>query len=119
MLAQWNSKKISDEKTDEEIRLVTYTPKQRTTAVFKIPAVPIEPSTDLVANQSNGMVTLHLDNMLPQTKICLYDATGKCVLEETTIKSKYDIDLSAQSKGIYVMEITSGDESEVTKIIVE
>jgi hypothetical protein len=120
MLAQWNSKKISDEKPDEENRPLTFTPKQRSTSATKVPAQQNEQAPDLLANHSNGIVTLHLDNLLPQTKICVYDATGKCVLEETTVKKPtHDIDLSAQSKGVYVMEITSGDERAVTKILVE
>jgi hypothetical protein len=88
--------------------------------VVIVPATQVDPSPELLANRSNGIVTLHLDNVLPQTKICVYNATGKCVLEETTTKkTRHDIDLSTQSKGIYVMEITSGDEKAVTKIMLE
>lgn len=118
MLAQWNSKKISDH-TDEEQSL-SFTPKQRHNNAVRAPGAQNDPSPELLANHSTGIVTLHLDNLLPQTKICIYDATGKCVLEETTVKKQtHDIDLSTQPKGIYVMEITAGEEKAVTKLMLE
>ncbi|MDF2450334.1 MAG: Secretion system C-terminal sorting domain [Bacteroidota bacterium] len=114
LLAQWNSKKISE--IPEEEQPLSFTAKKQSGTLLTSPSANL----DFVPNRSNGIVTLHLGNVLPQTKICVYDATGKCVLEETTTKkARHDIDLTSQSKGIYVMEITSGEEKAVTKIMLE
>lgn len=120
MSAQWNSTKISDEKTDEETHPITYTSKQNNASILKAPVKQNNTSPDLLAHHSNGTLTLHLDNMMPQTNICVFDATGKCVLEETVVKkTECTIDLSSQPKGIYIMEIVSGEDKAVSKIMVE
>lgn len=71
-------------------------------------------------NPSSGIFTINLKNKTAETKICVYDVLGNCVLDKISVKnSNQEIDLSNQAKGIYFMEIISDREREVQKIILQ
>ena len=119
--AQWNSKKISDQQLDDEKQPLNFTPKQYNSPSItkKDPVIQNDIALDLFPNPSSGMLTLNLLNNLPQTLICVYDALGKCVYNEVTVKKNEEINLSDYPKGVYAIETTSGDENTVKKIVVE
>lgn len=120
--AQWNSKKISDQQLDDEKQPLNFTPKQYNSPSItkKAPGIQNDIALNLFPDPSSGILTVNLENTLPQTNVCVYNATGKCVYNEDTVKKDlHEIDLSAQPKGVYLMEITSGDEKTVKKIVVE
>lgn len=119
-LAQWNSKKISDQKWEDENNALPLASKHSGTTVSKkSPVIQNDIALDLFPDPSSGMLSVPIENNSPQTNVCIYDALGKCVYNEVTVKKNDDIDMSAHPKGVYLMEITSGDEKIVKKLVVE
>lgn len=75
---------------------------------------------NIYPNPSSGIFTVNLKNKTAETKICVYDVLGNCVLDKISVKnSNQEIDLSNQAKGIYFMEIISDGEKEVQKIVLQ
>ncbi len=71
-------------------------------------------------NPSSGIFTINLKNKTAETKICVYDVLGNCVLENISVKnSNQEIDLSSQAKGTYFMKIISEGERDVQKIVLQ
>lgn len=71
-------------------------------------------------NPSSGIFTVNLKSKPSNTKICVYDILGNCILGKVSIKnSTPEINLSNNAKGIYFIEITSEGEREVRKIVLQ
>lgn len=119
VLAQWNSKKISEQQWSDENMTLSFIPKQIVTSVSKKAIIQNDIALDLFPDPSSGLLTVPIENNSSQTNVCIYDALGKCVYNEVTVKKNDDIDMSAHPKGVYLMEITSGDEKIVKKLVVE
>ena len=120
MLAQWNSKKISDLQEGDENNTLTFTLKHNGTTISKkSPVIQNDIALDLFPDPSSGLISVPIENNSPQTNVCVYDALGKCVYNEVTVKKNDDIDMSERPKGVYLMEITSGNEKTVKKFVVE
>lgn len=73
---------------------------------------------DMFPNPSSGIFSLKGE--FNEAKVCIYDVLGNCVSSKD-YKNDLDIkiDLSSQSKGIYFMEIISGDKRSVKKMVLE
>ncbi len=120
MLAQWNSKKISDQQFEDDKQDLTFIPKQNGTIVSKkVPIIQNDIALDLFPDPSSGLLMVPIENNSSQTNVCIYDALGKCIYNEVTVKRNDDIDMSKHAKGVYLMEITSGDEKILKKLVVE
>lgn len=120
MAAQWNSKKITDEQWDDKKKPETYSVKHNKIPLSKPPVIQNDIALDLFPDPSSGISTINLENIMPQTNVCVYDAWGKCVLNEVTMKkNEHVIDLSSQPRGIYFIEILAGDEKVMKKIVVD
>ena len=88
--------------------------------VTNIPNPRNDIEIEIYPNPSSGIFTINLKNKTVESKICVYDVLGNCVLDKVSVKnSSQEIDLSGQPKGIYFMEIVSGGERAVKKIILE
>jgi len=74
---------------------------------------------EVYPNPTSGAFTVRANEQNPSMQICIYDVLGKCVLPKTTIKNNQQVDLSAQPKGIYFVEMTFGEERKTGKIILE
>lgn len=71
-------------------------------------------------NPSSGIFTVSFQNKTTGSKICVYDVLGNCVLSKNANNSETEtIDLSAQVKGIYFIEINTDQAIERKKIILE
>jgi uncharacterized delta-60 repeat protein len=71
-------------------------------------------------NPSSGIFTVNLKNKAVETKICVYDVLGNCLWKKdcrNDVSPK--IDLSCQTKGIYFVELLSGEERVVRKIAIQ
>ena len=71
-------------------------------------------------NPSSGIFTVNLKNKTVETKICVHDVLGNCVLDKVAVKNtNQEIDLSSKPKGIYFLEIVSDGERAMKKIVLE
>jgi hypothetical protein len=71
-------------------------------------------------NPTSGIFKVNFRNKTVETKICIYDMLGNCVIDIVSMKnSNMEIDLSKQSKGIYFIEIVSDYERVVNKIVLQ
>lgn len=71
-------------------------------------------------NPSSGIFSTNFKNKTVETKICIYDMLGNCILEKAYRNETYaNINLSAQPKGMYFLEMLSSDEKIIKKIVVE
>ncbi len=78
------------------------------------------PGITVFPNPSNGIFTLTLNNTTANIKISIYDILGNCLLNKdyrNTTSPQFD--LSSQGKGVYFVEIASGNEREVKKIVIQ
>ena len=92
---------------------------------------PSNISVGLVLNQSNSLIqpkifpnpcsgefTIEMSSILKPVQICIYNSFGNSVFSSLNYQSNnYKIDLSAQPKGIYFIELRSRKTREVRKII--
>ncbi len=76
-------------------------------------------SVSVFPNPTSGAFTIRANEQNPAMQICIYDVLGNCVLPKTSIKNNQQVDLSAQPKGIYFVEMTFGEERKTGKIILE
>ncbi len=74
-------------------------------------------------NPSNGVVTLKLAKVMAGTSVKVVDLLGKEVFStkynSTSLNEELKINISENAKGIYLMQISNGNSSEVQKLIVE
>lgn len=120
MLAQSDSKKTSNELCEYLKYSESYTTKTNNDLISTAVVTQNDIAPVLYLNPSRRIFTIHFDNTIPQSNICVYDAWGKCVKDEVTLKKNIiDIDLRSQPKGIYLVEIVSGDETAMTKIVLQ
>ena len=71
-------------------------------------------------NPSSGIYTLNLKSRTAATLICVTDALGNCLLNKVYQNERNpSIDLAGQPKGIYFLEVVSGDERVVKKIVLD
>lgn len=71
-------------------------------------------------NPTTGVVHFRLQGNLFASQICVYDLLGNCLVKENYLSDvDQKIDLSRQSKGIYLMEIISDGRKTVKKIVVQ
>lgn len=79
-----------------------------------------ELDVNIYPNPSSGIFTINLKNQTVKTEICIHDILGNCVLDKMSVKNNNQgIDLSHQPKGVYFVEISSGDERTIKKIVLE
>lgn len=75
---------------------------------------------EVYPNPTYGIFTVNLKHTKVETKICVYDALGKCVLDKMSMKTnKEKIDLTGQPKGLYSLEIESTGVIEMKKIVLQ
>ncbi len=75
---------------------------------------------EVYPNPSYGIFTVNLKHTKAETKICVYDALGKCVLDKVSMKTNEEnIDLTGQPKGVYSLEIESNGVIEMKKIVLQ
>ncbi len=68
-------------------------------------------------NPSSGIFTLQMNGS--SAKICVRDVMGRCVFQKDCKSETLEIDLSAQSKGIYFLEVLAEGKREVKKIVLQ
>lgn len=79
-----------------------------------------ERTFEVYPNPTYGIFTVNLKHTKVETKICVYDALGKCVLDKVSMKTNEEkIDLTGQPKGVYSLEIESNGKNEVKKIVLQ
>ncbi|NDC40851.1 MAG: T9SS C-terminal target domain-containing protein, partial [Chitinophagia bacterium] len=70
-------------------------------------------------NPSAGSITVELDEMDENAEILIVDARGRVVCQRAERTSKFDIDLSAEASGMYLLRIASGGQIREARIIKE
>jgi hypothetical protein len=85
--------------------------------------VPLVLSMDvkfrLYPNPTAGLFTLQLSE-LKEAKILVCDALGRCIFtKDCRNESQSQINLSGQPKGIYFVQVSSGEERSVQKLLIE
>jgi len=71
-------------------------------------------------NPTSGVFTINFYEEMIETKICVYDVLGNCLLKKNCRKDLSQIiDLSGQRKGIYFMEVVSDLDTVVMKIVLQ
>jgi len=74
---------------------------------------------NIYPNPSLGIFTVDLRNCR-DAKICVYDVLGNCLLEKSCKgETSQEINLSSQPRGIYFVELLSGEERVVRKVAVQ
>ncbi|MES2398131.1 MAG: T9SS type A sorting domain-containing protein [Bacteroidota bacterium] len=75
---------------------------------------------EVYPNPSSGIITVHLNKKTVETKICVYDALGKCLLEKVLTKNdKEKIDLTYLPKGLYSLEIEADGHNLIKKFVLQ
>ncbi len=80
-----------------------------------------EPSEfSVFPNPSSGIFSISgYDKNIPK-KICVYDVYGNCLLKKDAQNNpEVKVDLEAYPKGIYFLELTSGDQRTVKKLVMQ
>ena len=71
-------------------------------------------------NPTSGIFTVNLHNCQAGAKVIVRDVLGNCFLERNCrSESSQEINLSCQPRGIYFVELLSGDERVVRKVTVQ
>ena len=71
-------------------------------------------------NPSTGIFGITIRNVRAETKICVRDVLGNCVLDKGSVKNEnQEIDLSKEAPGIYFVEVIAGNTRNVKKILVK
>jgi hypothetical protein len=88
-------------------------------AVTSIPQFIIE-EVNVFPNPSSGIFTIQMENCRVGTRITVHDVLGSCLLERKCRgETSQEINLSCQPRGIYFVELLSGDEKVVRKVVVQ
>ena len=69
-------------------------------------------------NPGNGIFNIELKNG-GTTEIKIYDMLGKEIAVWKTTEEKFTFDMSNYSKGMYLLQVSSGEQSESKKLIIE
>lgn len=80
----------------------------------------IKLSVNVYPNPSNGRYTLDFGQRIKEFSVQVYNINGALIYEKSNKKDtlqKLNIDLTSQSKGIYLMRLNSGDVSITRKLI--
>ncbi|MGQ0826760.1 MAG: T9SS type A sorting domain-containing protein [Bacteroidota bacterium] len=83
---------------------------------------PVQKQADFLTvmpNPSQGLFTIHSNGQFNDMKICIYDVLGNTLLNMNMNSSTQIIDLGAQPKGIYFMEMIDKGERKIKKIILQ
>jgi hypothetical protein len=81
---------------------------------------PFENPFTVFPNPFIETCTVTFKNSVVNKSVCIYNSLGQCVINKLSTKNcKLEIDLSTQSKGIYFMEILSGEKRSVNKIVLQ
>ncbi len=72
---------------------------------------------EIFPNPSSGIFTLRMNHSA--AKVCVRDVMGRCVLQKECKHEINEIDLSANSKGVYFMEVLAEGKSVVKKIVLQ
>lgn len=79
-----------------------------------------ESDLEVYPNPSSGIFTIHLKKRTVETKICVYDALGKCLFEKVFTKNdKGKIDLTFLPKGLYSLEIEADRHNLIKKLVLQ
>lgn len=71
-------------------------------------------------NPTSGIFTVQMHNYQAGAKVTVRDVLGNCLLEKNCIgETSQEIDLSRQPRGIYFVELLSGEERIVRKVAVQ
>lgn len=71
-------------------------------------------------NPTNGKVTIEIDGIpTDDTILSMYDLTGKLLKTKKMIIPYYELDLSEEPKGIYLLKISNGKATTTGKIILQ
>jgi hypothetical protein len=72
----------------------------------------------LYPNPTTGKFTLTLNqNDSEQTRVTVFNVTGRQILQETLTGNSLSLDLSSHPKGIYIVKINNGKKSFVERLI--
>ncbi len=72
---------------------------------------------NIFPNPSSGIFTLRMNNS--NAKVCVRDVMGRCILKQGCKNEINEIDLSANSKGVYFIEVLAEGKSVVKKIVIQ
>jgi len=79
-----------------------------------------EKSMSIYPNPSSGIFTVNLRNCQAGAKVTIHDVLGNCLLEKDCLgETSQEINLSCQPRGIYFVELLSGEERVVKKVAVQ
>ncbi|GAA4837488.1 hypothetical protein GCM10023331_23350 [Algivirga pacifica] len=79
----------------------------------------LEERVKVYPNPSNGMFNLTLPTTFENAKMVVFDASGKVIWERQAESANVQVDLSRQSKGMYLLRLISDDRSVVHKLIID
>ncbi len=68
-------------------------------------------------NPTTGVVTLELPEQNDNTELMIFDVSGKVVETKTTNEAKISFDMSGYSKGVYMIQVKSGDHTYTEKVV--
>ncbi len=68
-------------------------------------------------NPTTGVVTLELPKQNDNTELMIFDVSGKVVETKTTNEAKISFDMSGYSKGVYMIQVKSGDHTYNEKVV--
>lgn len=84
-----------------------------------LPTYNVKEGILIFPNPSQGVYTVKLNEKKSETKICIYDVLGNCILRKDCPNTETKIDLTCQPKGIYFIEIISEGRKTVNKVVVQ
>ena len=84
------------------------------TAITEVPVFPIS----IIPNPSTGQFNIAIDNGDVKS-IHVFDITGKLILEKKTADPNIMLDLSTQSKGIYILQVETNYGKAVQKLVLK
>jgi len=70
-------------------------------------------------NPNNGRFTIETTSLENSTSVFVFNILGTKIFQTTACSRKYEINLSGNDKGIYVVKVTYGNEQFIKKIIVK
>ncbi|MBX7095036.1 MAG: T9SS type A sorting domain-containing protein [Flavobacteriales bacterium] len=87
-----------------------------------VPETSLDNIFEMYPNPTNGIINITLTNLMEQSiTVNVYNAFGQLVRSEKIAygKSNHNIDLSNEAKGIYFVELISGNKKSSKKIILQ